>query len=255
MTLREILDSVASGAMPAEEAAAHLESWGFIRIGHQKLDVHRHGRTGMPEVIYGKGKTLEQLDEVVGVAIERGLRLLVTRLDRAIASELGSRHPALRIDRDSGLVELGDPHPRVQGRVAVVSAGASDLRVAEEAAGTLAHFGIDATRAYDCGVAGLHRLFAHGEEIASADIIIVVAGMDGALPSVVAGMFARPVIAVPTSVGYGAAFEGLSALLTMMNSCAPGVTVVNIDNGFGAAVAARAMLAMAEKRATSVVGS
>jgi hypothetical protein len=255
LTLREILDSVASGAMPPDEAEAHLESWGFIRIGHQKLDVHRHTRTGMPEVIYGKGKTLAQLDEVIAVAVERGLRLLVTRLDGAMASELASRHPALRIDRDSGLAELGDPHPRAKGRVAVVSAGASDLRVAEEAAGTLAHFGIEAMRAYDCGVAGLHRLFAHGDEIASADIIVVVAGMDGALPSVVAGMFPRPVIAVPTSVGYGAAFEGLSALLTMMNSCAPGVTVVNIDNGFGAAVAARAMLAMAEKRAASAVGS
>jgi hypothetical protein len=245
LTLREILDAVAAGAMAPDDAEARLESWGFIRIGHQKLDVHRHGRTGMPEVIYGKGKTLAQLDEVVAAASERGMRLLVTRLDDAVATELVSRHPALRLDRASGLAELGEPHPRQTGRVAVVSAGASDLRVAEEAACTLAHFGIEALRAYDCGVAGLHRLFAHGDEIASADVIIVVAGMDGALPSVVAGMFPRPVVAVPTSVGYGAAFEGLSALLTMMNSCAPGVTVVNIDNGFGAAVAARAMLAMA----------
>jgi NCAIR mutase (PurE)-related protein len=248
LTLREILDAVASGAMPPDQAEARLESWGFIRIGHQKLDVHRHGRTGMPEVIYGKGKTLAQLDEVVAAAAERGMRLLITRLDDAAATELALRHPALRIDRDSALAELGEPHPPANGRVAVVSAGASDLRVAEEAAGTLAHFGIAAIRAYDCGVAGLHRLFSHGDEIASADIIIVVAGMDGALPSVVAGMFPRPVVAVPTSVGYGAAFEGLSALLTMMNSCAPGVTVVNIDNGFGAAVAARAMLAMNQKR-------
>lgn len=248
MTLREILDAVASGSMAPEAAEARLESWGFIRIGHQKLDVHRHGRTGMPEVIYGKGKTLSQLDEVVAAALERGMRLLITRLDDDVASALSARHPALRLDRASGLAELGEPHPHVKGRVAVVSAGASDLRVAEEAAGTLAHFGVETLRAYDCGVAGLHRLFAHGDEIASADVIIVVAGMDGALPSVVAGMFPRPVVAVPTSVGYGAAFEGLSALLTMMNSCAPGVTVVNIDNGFGAAVAARAMLAMNEKR-------
>jgi NCAIR mutase (PurE)-related protein len=248
LSLRDLLDAVASGAISPGDAESQLSSWGFIRIGHQKLDVHRHGRTGMPEVIYGKGKTLAQLDEVVAAAIARGMRLLITRLDDAIATELSARHPALRVDRASGLAELGDPHPAATGRVAVVSAGASDLRVAEEAAMTLAHFGIETLRAYDCGVAGLHRLFAHGEEIASADVIIVVAGMDGALPSVVAGMFPRPVIAVPTSVGYGAAFEGLSALLTMMNSCAPGVTVVNIDNGFGAAVAARAMLAMNETR-------
>lgn len=247
MTLREILDAVARGAMAPDDAEAHLSSWGFIRIGHQKLDTHRGSRTGMPEVIYGKGKTLAQLDEVVRVASERGLRLLITRLDPAHAAELAARHSSLRVDGASGLAELGEPHPKAKGRVAVVSAGASDLRVAEEAAQTLAHFGIEARRAYDCGVAGLHRLFAHGDEIASADVIVVVAGMDGALPSVVAGMFPRPVIAVPTSVGYGAAFEGLSALLTMLNSCAPGVTVVNIDNGFGAAVAARAMLAMAER--------
>ncbi|MGK2859734.1 MAG: nickel pincer cofactor biosynthesis protein LarB [Thermoanaerobaculia bacterium] len=247
MSLREILDAVASGALSTDDAESQLESWGFIRIGHQKLDVHRQARTGMPEVIYGKGKSLAQLDEVIGVAAERGLRLLVTRLDESMAGELAARHPSLRLDRVSGLAELGDPHAQMKGRVAVVSAGASDLRVAEEAAGTLAHFGIETRRAYDCGVAGLHRLFAHGDEIASADVIVVVAGMDGALPSVVAGMFPRPVVAVPTSVGYGAAFEGLSALLTMMNSCAPGVTVVNIDNGFGAAVAARAMLAMAER--------
>ncbi|MBI2213518.1 MAG: nickel pincer cofactor biosynthesis protein LarB [Acidobacteria bacterium] len=234
--------------MSTDDAEARLESWGFIRIGHQKLDVHRHSRTGVPEVIYGKGKTLAQLDEVVEAAAERAMRLLITRLDGDVAAELGRRHPMLRLDAASGLAELGEPHPAARGRVAVVSAGASDLRVAEEAAGTLAHFGIETMRAYDCGVAGLHRLFAHGDEIASADVIIVVAGMDGALPSVVAGVFPRPVIAVPTSVGYGAAFEGLSALLTMMNSCAPGVTVVNIDNGFGAAVAARAMLAMNETR-------
>lgn len=250
MSLREILDAVASGALSVDEAEAQFESWGFIRMGHQKLDVHRDGRTRMPEVIYGKGKSLAQLDEVVATASERGLRLLVTKLDSAVADALASRHPALRVDHASGLAELGAPHPASAGRVAVVSAGASDFRVAEEAAGTLTHFGIAVLRAYDCGVAGLHRLFAHGDEIASADVIIVVAGMDGALPSVVAGMFPRPVVAVPTSVGYGAAFEGLSALLTMMNTCAPGVTVVNIDNGFGAAVAARAMLAIAERRAT-----
>ncbi len=250
MSLREILDAVASGELSTDAAEAHLESWGFIRIGHQKLDIHRHSRTGMPEVIYGKGKSLAQLDEVVGVAAERGLRLLVTRLDETLADELMARHPSLRFDRAAGLAELGTPHAAMKGRVAVVSAGASDLRIAEEAVGTLAHFGIETLRIYDCGVAGLHRLFAHGDEIASADVIVVVAGMDGALPSVVAGMFPRPVVAVPTSVGYGAAFEGLSALLTMMNSCAPGVTVVNIDNGFGAAVAARAMLAMAERVGT-----
>jgi NCAIR mutase (PurE)-related protein len=248
LSLRAILDAVASGSLAAADAERQLESWGFLRVGHQKLDVHRNSRTGMPEVIYGKGKSLAQLDEVIGLAVERGLRLLVTRLEEAMGRELAARHPALRVDAASGLAELGEPHPRASGRVAVVSAGASDFAVAEEAAGTLAHFGIEALKAYDCGVAGLHRLFAHGDEIASADVIIVVAGMDGALPSVVAGMFPRPVVAVPTSVGYGAAFEGLSALLTMMNSCAPGVTVVNIDNGFGAAVAARAMLAMAARQ-------
>jgi NCAIR mutase (PurE)-related protein len=172
---------------------------------------------------------------------------MLTRVDAEKADALGRAFPGLAYLPEARVMRIGGSSRTVRGTVAVVTAGSSDQPVAEEAVATLDFFNVSTTRAYDCGVAGLHRLFAQGDSILAADVIIAVAGMEGALASVVAGLFPRPVVAVPTSVGYGASFSGLAALLAMMNSCAPGVTVVNIDNGFGAAVAATAMLRVGER--------
>lgn len=244
MRLEELLREVAAGTMDPKAAAKYLESYGFIELGYQKIDLHRGRRTSIPEVIFGLSKSIDQLREVVSYFAEAGHPLLVTKLDATKGVVLADEFSQLRFDPVSGLARIGASTHGAAGRVAVISAGSSDLPVAEEAAGTLDFFGVHAIRAYDCGVAGLHRLFGSAEKIAAADVLIVVAGMEGALASVVAGMFPQPAIAVPTSVGYGASFQGLAALLAMLNSCAPGVTVVNIDNGFGAAVAARGMLAL-----------
>lgn len=251
MKLEEFLREVAGGTIDPESAARYLESYGFIELGYQKIDLHRGRRTSVPEVIFGLSKSIDQLREVVGFFSGSGHPLLMTKLDSVKGMALADEYPHLRFDPVSGLARIGASKSGVAGRVAVISAGSSDLSVAEEAAGTLDFFGVEAVRAYDCGVAGLHRLFDAAERIASADVLIVVAGMEGALASVVAGMFPQPAIAVPTSVGYGASFQGLAALLAMLNSCAPGVTVVNIDNGFGAAVAARGMLALGRRRETA----
>ena len=246
MELRQLVEELAAGRLSADEAEAYLSSFGVAEIGYHRFDQHRSGRTGAPECIYGEGKSVDQLAEIAEGLLLTGHALLATRVDEAKAAVLTRRFPQLQWDAVSRLLRAGSGSV-TPGRVAVVCAGSSDVPVAEEAAGTLEYFGLQVSRSYDCGVAGLHRLFAAGDAIASADIIIVAAGMDGALPSVVAGAFRSPVIAVPTSVGYGASFDGLAALLTMLNSCAPGVTVVNIDNGFGAAIAARSMLLMAHR--------
>ena len=242
MTLRELLDQVAAGNTTPEEAERYLEGYGFVALGHQRFDTHREGRTAVPEVVFGQGKDLAQLEEIVAWFTSAGRPLLLTRVDEVKAAALRARFPALEYAPAARILRRGRSRRPVRGTVAVVSAGSSDQPVAEEAAATLEFFEAPVVRAYDCGVAGLHRLFAAGESIAGADVIVAVAGMEGALASVIAGLFPRPVIAVPTSVGYGASFGGLAALLAMMNSCAPGVTVVNIDNGFGAAVAATAIL-------------
>lgn len=252
MTLPELLRGVADGSIDPAAAEKYLASYGFVELGYQKIDLHRRGRTSVPEVIYGLSKSVDQLREVVSFFVSTGHPLLVTKLSAEKAVPLTDEFPALRFDPVSGLARIGSSAQGVPGRVAVLTAGSSDLPIAEEAVGTLEFFGIEARRAYDCGVAGLHRLFGAAEVIAAADVLIVVAGMEGALASVVAGMFPQPAIAVPTSVGYGASFNGLAALLAMLNSCAPGVTVVNIDNGFGAAVAARGMLALGRRKASGL---
>jgi NCAIR mutase (PurE)-related protein len=249
VTLRELLDRVARGETSADEAERFLSGYGFVALGHQRFDTHREGRTSVPEVVLGLRKDVGQLAEIVDWFASRELPLLLTRVDAEKAAALCARYPALVHLPEAGVLRLGRSSRGVRGTVAVVTGGSSDRAVAEEAVATLEHFGIAVTRAYDCGVAGLHRLFAVGDAIAAADVIIAVAGMEGALPSVVAGLFPRPIVAVPTSVGYGAAFEGLAALLSMMNACAPGVTVVNIDNGFGAAVAAAGILRVRERPA------
>jgi pyridinium-3,5-biscarboxylic acid mononucleotide synthase len=245
--LRTLLDAVASGSSTAADAARELAAApfaGFTDLGFAKLDHHRGMRTGDPEVIYAEGKTDDQV-----VALLHALRsapgarpAMATRLTASMIDRVRTEFPTADIDEIAGCVVLGElPEPR--GQVAVVSAGTSDERVAAEAAIVARAFGAGVRRICDVGVAGLHRLLAERDGLADADCLVVVAGMEGALPSVVGGLVGTPIVAVPTSVGYGASFGGIAALLAMLNSCAPGVTVVNIDNGFGAGVfAARVAL-------------
>jgi NCAIR mutase (PurE)-related protein len=206
-----------------------------------RIDTARRDRTGVPEVVFGAGKTLEQNIMLIRSSYEETGFALATRVPLEQRAELHARLPDTQIDERSGSVCWGRL-PRTGVRIAVVCAGTSDLPVADEAAFVVEAFGHDALRATDVGVAGIHRLFDVLPTIQSARAVIVVAGMEGALPSVVAGLVRAPVIAVPTSIGYGASFEGLSALLCMLNACAPGIGVVNIDNGFGAAALAHKMV-------------
>lgn len=248
MNVRELIERVVEGELSVEQAENFLRSYGLASVGYHRIDLHRGGRAAVPEVVFGLGKSLEQLDEITRVFASRGMPLLITKLDREKGELLQRNFASGKYDARAGLFRIGSAPREVRGSVAVISAGSSDAPIAEEAAGTLEFFGADIERIYDCGVAGLHRLFASGERISDADVAIVVAGMDGALPSVVGGLFRMPIIAVPTSVGYGAAFAGLAPLLTMLNSCAPGVTVVNIDNGFGAAVSALSILQLTHRK-------
>lgn len=238
--VRQLLAQLVDGELDIERALEHLAFDPVESLPFASIDHHRALRQGFPEVIFGAGKTTEHLIEIAIRIAERGDGLLVTRLPREAAAPLAERLPGLELNELARTAYLppSDPPPAGRGTVLVVTAGTSDLPVAEEAAVTAQAMGNCVARLTDVGVAGLHRLLARREELGSAAVIIVVAGMDGALPSVVGGLVRVPVIAVPTSVGYGASFQGLAALLTMLNSCAAGVTVVNIDNGFGAAVAA-----------------
>jgi hypothetical protein len=207
-------------------------------LGFARLDLDRARRTGTPEVVYAAGKTPEQTVACLEALRDGGSALAwATRVDDATAAAVLERWPDAIVDADARCVFVGELRSPV-GQVLVLTAGTSDGAVAAEVAATLAASGVGCTRVDDVGVAGVHRVLAVAPDIAAADVVVVVAGMDGALPSVVAGLTDRLVVAVPTSVGYGAAFEGLAALLTMLTACAPGVLVVNIDNGFGAGVAA-----------------
>jgi len=238
--LRALLESVAAGRVEAAEAAATLAAGplaGYADLGFARLDAHRGVRTGDPEVVYAAGKTTEQVVALLGaLAGQPGERpALATRLTDDMLAAVGAAFPDATVDPLARCVAVGSlPAPR--GEVAVVSAGTSDEPVAAEAAFVARAFGARVQRVCDVGVAGIHRLLAERDALASADCLVVVAGMEGALPSVVGGLVGTPLVAVPTSVGYGASFGGLAALLAMLNSCAPGVTVVNIDNGFGAGV-------------------
>jgi NCAIR mutase (PurE)-related protein len=233
--IRELLEGVRNGRVSVDEALLRLKMEPFADIGSAKVDLHRALRQGAAEVVYGAGKTPEQIMGILDVMRQNGqVRVLITRLPPDAADTVGARFP-LRYYAGARLAVLGGlPEPDGLGAVVVASGGTSDLPVAEEAALTAEFYGNRVTRLYDVGVAGLHRLLAHLEEIMRASVIIAVAGMEGALASVIGGLADCPVIAVPTSVGYGASFGGLSALLSMLNSCASGVSVVNIDNGFGA---------------------
>lgn len=208
-------------------------------LGFAKVDLHRHRRKGFPEVIYCEGKTSEQVIKIAKRIWEHGHDVLATRADRkAFAAVKKVLKNAKYYKSARAITAQRKPRRLVAGSIAIITAGTADLPVAEEAAVTSEFLGNKVERFYDVGVAGIHRLVKNLDKIKKARVIIVVAGMEGALPSVLGGLVDRPIIAVPTSVGYGASFKGLSALLTMMNSCAPGVAVVNIDNGFGAAVMA-----------------
>lgn len=231
-----MLEQVRAGTLAPEEAAARLRAAPFEDLGFAKVDHGRELRQGSAEVVYGSGKTAEQVCAIVR-AIRRGgaRRVLVTRLDAEKAAALAAAEPDARWDATSRLAVVGPaPEPDGAGEICVCAAGTSDLPVAEEAAQTAEALGNRVVRLYDVGVAGLERLLAHVGELQRARVVVAVAGMEGALASVVGGLVDAPVVAVPTSVGYGAAFEGLAALLAMLNSCASGVSVVNIDNGFGA---------------------
>jgi NCAIR mutase (PurE)-related protein len=233
-----MLDDVAAGRLSVPEAVADLRSLPFEEVPGAKIDHHRELRTGQAEAIYGPGKTASQVRDIAAALVARaGGAVMLTRATPEQAAAALEVVPGATYDERSGLTVL-----RRAGRagrvVSVVAAGTSDLPVSEEAAGAADALGLDVTRVEDVGVAGVHRILAHRDVLEAADCVIVVAGMEGALPSVVAGLTSRPVVAVPTSVGYGASFEGLSALLGMLSSCAPGVAVVNIDNGFGAALVA-----------------
>lgn len=211
----------------------------FAELGFAKLDLSRKDRTGMPETIYCAGKTKEQLAKILKTFAEQKIAVLGTRCSQEQADFVKTEGLVIEYDECSKtLVLKSGIMAQLKGRIAVCTGGTADLPVAEEAARTAEFFGAKVDRFYDVGVAGIHRLFAKLEEIRKAEIIIAVAGMEGALAGVLAGLVEAPVIAVPTSVGYGASFNGLSALLTMLNSCAEGISVVNIDNGFGAAVTA-----------------
>lgn len=216
-------------------------------LGFARLDLDRAARTGTPEVVYAAGKTPAQTVACLAGLRDSGSALAwATRVDDATADAVRERWPDAIVDADARCVFVGELPPAV-GNVVVLTAGTSDGAVAAEVAATLAASGVGCQRVDDVGVAGVHRVLAVAPEIAAADVVVVVAGMDGALPSVVAGLTDRLVVAVPTSVGYGAAFEGLAALLTMLTACAPGVLVVNIDNGFGAGVAAARIARSAQR--------
>jgi NCAIR mutase (PurE)-related protein len=234
--LRELLERVREGRTPLDEAVEALRLLPYEDLGFAKVDHHRALRTGFPEAVFGAGKTPEQVAAIVDRIVTRGHNALVTRTNAAAHDAVRLRHPAADFEPVSRTIAVrAQPTPAWPGRLAVVAAGTSDLPVAEEAARCAAFYGATVDRIQDVGVAGLHRLLDHTPVLREARVLIVVAGMEGALPSVVAGLVAAPVIAVPTSVGYGASFQGLAALLAMLNSCAAGVAVVNIDNGFGAA--------------------
>jgi len=232
--LRELLASVASGETDVDAAIGRLEGWPYEDVGFARVDHHRHLRLGVPEVIYGGGKSPDQIVQIAERMLERGSNVLSTRTDRPAFEIAHLAFPdAVYHEAARCITIVRHPVERF-GSVAVVTAGTTDIPVAEEAAVTAEICGAKVERVYDVGVAGLHRLLGERDRLSGANAVVVAAGMEGALPSVVGGLVAVPVIAVPTSVGYGASFGGLAALLGMINACASNVTVVNIDNGFGA---------------------
>jgi len=235
LEIRRLLEAVSSGETSVDDAVLRLKMAPFEDLDFAKVDHHRALRQGAAEVIYGSGKTPEQISKIAAAMLAHGQEtILITRLSADAASEISVLAPFSYHEIGSVGIVGALPKPDGSGKIVVATGGTSDMPVAEEAALCAEALGNEVVRLYDVGVSGLHRLTAHLEDIMSARIIIAIAGMEGALASVIGGLADCPVIAVPTSVGYGAAFEGLAALLSMLNSCASGVSVVNIDNGFGA---------------------
>lgn len=253
MEIKELLKKVAEGTVSVDEAVLELKKAPFEDLGFAKPDYHRTVRQGVAEVIYGAGKTPDQIEKITRSLMEHGQKtVLITRMRKEAAEYVSTKISAtgqkFQYDSCSKIGIAGEiPKPDGLGKVVVATGGTSDMPVAEEAALTAQALGNEVVRIYDVGVAGLHRLLSHAEELMSAQVVIAIAGMEGALASVIGGLVDCPVIAVPTSVGYGAAFEGLSALLSMLNSCASGVSVVNIDNGFGAGYMASMINHISEK--------
>ncbi|WP_019502453.1 nickel pincer cofactor biosynthesis protein LarB [Pseudanabaena sp. PCC 6802] len=249
--LRQLLQTVADGTLSPDAALEQLKYFDFEPVGDiAKIDNHRQLRTGFPEVVFGLGKTPEQIVAIVQAMRSRTPLVMTTRISQPVYEQLKSELPDLNYFPLAQICTLGKA-PDIdaeKGAIAIVTAGTADLPVAEEAAVTAELCGYQVQRLWDVGVAGIHRLLTHKQILHAADVLIVVAGMEGALASVVAGLVDCPVIAVPTSVGYGASFNGIAPLLTMLNSCATGIGVVNIDNGFGAAMLACQILRVARRR-------
>jgi NCAIR mutase (PurE)-related protein len=240
--LRALLEGVRQGAVDVDGALERLRHMPFEDLGFAKVDHHRALRHGIPEVVFGLGKTADQIVAIAGALLEKAPNVLVTRAGAEAADRLLEAWPEAEHFPASGAVRIWrDRTVLGKGKIAVVCAGTSDLPVAEEAQVTAEVMGNEVIAIHDIGVAGIHRVMQNRERLMEARVVIVCAGMEGALPSVVGGLVAAPVIAVPTSIGYGASFQGLAALLGMLNSCASNVTVVNIDNGFGAGYAASLM--------------
>lgn len=236
--LRTMLESVRSGSLGIDDAMARLRDLPYEDLGFAKLDHHRGIRTGHPEVVFCPGKSVEQIAIIIGRLRSRASKVIATRAELPMYEAIQERWPDAVYHTQARIVVVPGEHPpstppNVRGTVLVVSAGTADIPVAEEAAVTASEMGSPVERMYDVGVAGLHRLLDQRDKLFAASALVVVAGMEGALASVVGGLVSRPVVAVPTSIGYGASFHGLAALLTMLNSCASGVAVMNIDNGFG----------------------
>lgn len=236
---RETLEKLRDGVISVDEALLKIKTEPFIDLDFAKIDLHRKVRQGAAEVIYGAGKTSSQIEAIASRLLESGEEtVIITRLSEEKAEEVSKKVPVKYYEKAQLAVAGEMPLPSGHGKIVVATGGTSDIPVAEEAALTAQALGNEVIRLYDVGVSGLHRLLSHLDELMSASVIIAVAGMEGALASVIGGLVDCPVIAVPTSVGYGASFNGLSALLSMLNSCASGVTVTNIDNGFGAGYSA-----------------
>ncbi len=234
--LTKVLSAVADGALPVERAVDQLQHLPFEDIGLAHVDHHRSLRKGFPEVIFGQGKTSEQIIAILDKIQTVENIVLVTRIDGKKAAKVMVQFPSAQYFDQAHLLKIETRPPEItgQGTILIISAGTSDIPVAEEAVLTARAMGNEVKTIYDVGVAGIHRLFAHHQELKQAAVIVVVAGMEGALPSVVGGLVNAPVIAVPTSIGYGASLNGITALLGMLNSCSSNIAVVNIDNGFGA---------------------
>jgi NCAIR mutase (PurE)-related protein len=233
--LEDILIQVQKGALSPKDALKRLRDYPYQDLAFAKIDHHRELRRGFPEIIFGLGKTADQIIKISREILKKGNNLLVTKVDPAVYKKVKAKLPKVQYNALAKTIFYKQKKGvEVKGKIIVITAGTSDIPVAEEAAVTCEIFGNDVERVYDVGVAGLHRLFGEYDKITEARVLVTVAGMEGALPSVIAGITDKPIIAVPTSVGYGASMKGLAALLAMLNSCPGGVAVVNIDNGFGA---------------------